>query len=209
MPVFAVHRAFHIRTGQRAAGEAIDAWLSRHEVETISVADVYEACVYLLKHYECVPDLALLGTAWLTEDELSIVRYIRETWPRVGVVIYGGAAETPAFDSSPFTRICRSQAALERVLAEPPAHLLQQLCQQAAPARPLPAAPGLRREVDEPLRRPPAAHETRPADPTEGPQAIGDAPGGPAKASSAETDPPYAPLTAEELSALLERTDET
>jgi len=125
--VFQVRRAVHIRTGQPAAAEAIDAWLSDHDVEVLACADVYEACVHLLREYHNVPEMVVIGTDWLAPDELAIVRYARETWPRAAIVVYGAGA-SPAPEASPLTIACGSDAALRTVLADSPAQLLERLC---------------------------------------------------------------------------------
>ncbi len=138
--MFAVRRAVHIRTGQRAAAEALDGWLAQHAVEVVGLPDVYDGCVYLLRNYATVPDLVLIGVDWLAEDEFALVRYVRETWPRAGVVIYGSSAATPSFDWAAWTYTCRSDAALREMIAEPPAALLQRLAASAAPAPALPPA---------------------------------------------------------------------
>lgn len=147
--MFAVRRAIHICTGQRAAAEALDAWLAQHKVEVVGLPDVYDGCVYLLKNYESVPDLVFIGADWLAEDEFAIVRYVRETWPRAAVVVYGSSAATPSFDWAPWTHTCRTEAALRKLVGQPPAALLQQLADQAAPARTLPTGPGVLGAVDD------------------------------------------------------------
>lgn len=152
-----VRRAIHVRTGQRAAVEAVDAWLAGHGVDVVGLPDVYAACVHILQHYADVPDLVLLGADWLAEDEFALLTYVRQTWPRAGVIVYGSPAGTPLLDILPLMRTCRTEAALRALLAEPPAAVLDALFEQAAalaaplpapeaPAAPAPARPDVRAE---------------------------------------------------------------
>jgi hypothetical protein len=132
--MYVVRRTIHIRTGQGAQSEAVDAWLSRHDVEVAGFADVYAACAYLLKHCDCVPDLVLVGADWLSASEFDIVRYARETWPHVGIVVYGGAQDAPSFEHWPRVRTCRSTAALKALLAGTPTDVLDKMPEEISPA---------------------------------------------------------------------------
>lgn len=129
----AVRSAIHVRTGQRASVEAIDAWLARHHVDTTPLDDVYGACVHLLKQYEQIPDLVLVGSDWLSRDELTLVSYVRHTWPRSGIVVYGDTTPMPSFDFLPLVLICHGAAALRELLAASPADLVQRLGEQLEP----------------------------------------------------------------------------
>jgi hypothetical protein len=128
-----VRSAIHVRTGQRASAEAIDAWLTAQRIEIIPFDDVYAACVHLLQRYEDIPDLAFVGTDWLGSDELQIVSYIRETWPRTGVVVYGHTADAPRCDFLSQTLACRGGAALRELLAATPADVARRLREQLRP----------------------------------------------------------------------------
>jgi hypothetical protein len=140
IPVFEVRSAIHVRTGECAVVEALDHWLARHHVDVIPFADVYDACVHLIKDCEHIPDLALIGADWLADDEFNIVTYIRQTWPRTGIVVYGGARETPLVDLLPMMLTCRTEAALQQLLAGTPTDLVRRLWTDIAePA--LPPAP--------------------------------------------------------------------
>lgn len=153
--VFEVRSAIHVRTGQRGAVEAIDAWLSRHQVAVVPLGDAYQACVYLLKHYQRIPDLALIGADWLADDEIDIISYLRHTWPRTGVLVYGSSPQTPLCELLPLTRTCRGEAALRELLACTPAELLSELCTELAatgapltvPTPAVPTVPGQVRQV--------------------------------------------------------------
>jgi len=127
-----VQSALHIRTGQRASAVALDAWLSRHEVAVVGVEDVYEACVYLLKNYEQVADLVLIGVDGLAEDEAAIIGRVRDTWPRAGIVIYGRPGAFPVPCVAPPLQVCCTTEALDRVLSQTPAQLLDAMDLPAA-----------------------------------------------------------------------------
>lgn len=205
-----VRRAIHIRTGQRAAVDAIDAWLARHDVDVVRVDDVYGACAHLLRHYERIPDLALLGADWLSEEELSIVAYLRHTWPRVGVVVYGAARSTPMLDMMPMTHSCRVENDLARLVAESPDALVQRLRARAASLAP-PSGPATRAAPDHTaeLRAPAVAPAAARVAPREAVERHEIAPGARGAAGPAPVVPPRATLTAEELSALLDADDES
>jgi hypothetical protein len=200
--------------------DAIDAWLTDHEVEAFACADVYEACVHLLREYENVPDLVLMGADWLAEDELGIVRYVRETWPQAVMVLYGAAAPA-GLDLLPLTLTCRTDAGLQELLAKPPAQVVRQLRARAtprSPAAPLPAVaaapagpsvvepPRLRPLKNEPPLPPGSAPTSRPAASPADPD-LSASLGGGLKLTAA--DPPRSILTAEELAALLDLPDES
>ena len=131
--MYAVRNAMHIRTGQRAAAEAVDAWLGQHQVDVAAFADVYAACAFLLKHFDRVPELTFIGADWLAESEFAIARYIRETWPRTGIVLYGSAGVPLGADVAPLVLTCRGEAALREVIALRPAEVLRKIHSTAAP----------------------------------------------------------------------------
>ncbi|MFH1748523.1 MAG: hypothetical protein ABIG44_15930 [Planctomycetota bacterium] len=122
-----VRRAFHLRTGEPGAAEAVEAWLHDHQVESTLLFDAYDACVYLLEHNDQVPDLVFVGTDWLAPDEIQIINYIRETWPGSGIVVYSSSDDAPPLQPTPPTCICRSPAALLELMIEPPAEVLRHL----------------------------------------------------------------------------------
>lgn len=99
----------------------------------IGLADVYEACVHLLRHCDQIADLAFLGADWLTDDEFGLIAHLRQTWPRTVVVVYGGAPAPVRVDLLPLTRGCYGQAALEALLASTPAHVVEGLLPERAP----------------------------------------------------------------------------
>ena len=125
-----VRSALHLRTGETTAAEAISSWLRHYRVGGTDFSDAFEACVYLLEQSEQTPDLAFVGTDWLTPDEFPIIRYIHETWPGVGVIVYGDGGELPPQESGALLWRCRSVDALRQLLAESPSVLLQRLRQR-------------------------------------------------------------------------------
>lgn len=188
-----VRSAIHIRTGQRALVELIDAWLLRHGAQTLPFADVYAACVHLLKHYEDIPDLVLFGADWAAADEFNIVSYIRQTWSRTPIVVYSADGETPLFDLLPLVLTCRGDVAVQRVLAASPTDLVRRLCAELAPVTLYPAQPDLPPARPTPVESAPAG--ARPALVRPG-------------RTMPRTDAPTSVLTPEELSALLDTSEE-
>jgi len=81
--------AIHLRTGDGVVDAAVGDWLERNHTQTVSFSDVFETCVYALSKGTREPSLALIGTDWIAPDELGIIRYLREAWPRVTAVLYG------------------------------------------------------------------------------------------------------------------------
>lgn len=126
-------RAIHIRTGEPGAGQAVDNWLERHGVEQICCVDVLDACAFILKNSARVPDLAFVGMNRLTADDLAIVKYLRETWPAVAIVLYGEHAELDSYARAPRTLVCPSRAALDEILAAPPDNLLAKFWRVSSP----------------------------------------------------------------------------
>jgi hypothetical protein len=199
-------KAIHLRTGDRATDGAISAWLERHGVEIVACADAFEACVFALTHSAATPDLALVGADWLAPDEHAIIGYLRETWPGVTTVVYGGAPAVAGFEAGPLTLVRCSAAAVRRMLAGAPSALLEEsvraLRAQVSPDdgwRPRPQAP------------PPAGTApARPAVRTQDTHVPGDRPA--ARVTGQGSEMPGGPrpatrqtiLTQEELAALLE-----
>jgi hypothetical protein len=128
-------RAIHLCTGDRGTDRAISSWLERHRVEVVGCTDPYEACAFALTHPKPAPDLAVIGADWLAPDELAIVNYFRETWPRVATVVYGSPQVTAGLQATPLTLVCRSGGAIQRLLAGSPDALLDK---PLGPTRPQP-----------------------------------------------------------------------
>ncbi|GAG00236.1 unnamed protein product, partial [marine sediment metagenome] len=129
-------RAIHIRSGEAGAGQAVDNWLERHGVERVCCADVLDACAFILKNSAHVPDLAFVGADRLSVDDLAILRYLRETWPAIGIVLYGEHAELDPHTPATRTLVCPSRAALDEILAASPDRLLAQFWRISSPIEP-------------------------------------------------------------------------
>jgi len=114
--------ALHLRTGDHGNAYAINAWLERHGIQVVNCRDALEACVVLLRQPALTPDWAFIGTQWLDGDDRPIVRYMRQTWPGVTIVLYGGALVELAGDRR--TVVCRTSADLRNMLAGSPDDLL-------------------------------------------------------------------------------------
>lgn len=207
------HRAIHIRTGPPAAANAVERWLRADNVEVAALPDAYAACVHLLREYENVADLALIGTDWLDAQEIRIVHYIRQTWPRIGVVMYG-TGPMPAAESTPLVRVCSTDAALRDLLAQSPTAVLDALTREAQVAfGEVFRAGGKRHEPGAVRANGLKVTPPRPASPRKlvkrmvepEPEYRPDAPG---RLSVTMPDPSPAMLTAEELAALLDASDE-
>lgn len=193
-----VRSAIHVRTGPRAFAEALDAWLLRERVAVTAFDDVYDACGHLLRHYDRIPDLVLIGGDQLLDDEANLVAYFRQTWPRTGVVVYGETQVLPLLDLLPMVRACRGADALHELLAETPTAVVRRLCDEAAPIALTPVAP---RPADQAAADPPACG-TVPARPPEG--EAGNRGGSATHTSGRDAvEPLHAILTPEELEALL------
>jgi hypothetical protein len=141
-----VRRAVHLRTGPRASAEMIDAWFREHAVEVAAFDEVYACCAHLLTHYEQIPDLVFLSSDWLSGDELAIVPYCRQTWPRCGLVIYGDN-EMPPGELVPLVLTCRGRQPLETLLAAGPDELARRF---SAQLRPLVLGPASSQHPDQP-----------------------------------------------------------
>jgi hypothetical protein len=125
--VAGVRRALHIRTGDPALGAPLDDWLRAHQVEIAHCDDALDACAHLLMHGDALPDLALIGTDRLASDELSILRYLREVWPGVAILLYGHETAVAWADPSGLSRRSGSRAAMRELLAGTPADLLESI----------------------------------------------------------------------------------
>jgi hypothetical protein len=192
-----VRRAIHIGCGGTRAAQAVDAWLSRHSIERTCCADAFGACAHLLNSSACVPELAFVGADRLTNDDLVILSYLRETWPAVGIVVYGRNVESDSRTRDARMLVCASAAALHQVLAGSPAHLVARFHHRSSPIGGDGEPEGLFTG-----RGGPAATVTGPTADTKSPRAAQlNCTRGPHPPSP---DAPRSALTREELSVLLE-----
>ena len=207
------HKAIHLRTGDRGTDGAISTWLDCHDVEVVTCADSFDACVQALTELASAPDLALIGIDWLPPDEYSIIHYLRETWPGLTMVLYGSTPMIVEFGKMPLTIACRGAADIRRMLASTPGALVKQ-SHAALPAQSTSSEQWLPRPAESaqfaeapPLEAPPtqpAKIITKRADTT---GAVPSHQVGEPDADSAMTSRPpitQAILTREELAALLE-----
>ncbi|HUU94977.1 MAG TPA: hypothetical protein VM487_04490 [Phycisphaerae bacterium] len=205
-------RAIHIRAGEARAGQAVDNWLEHHGVERVCCADVLDACAFILKNSAHVPDLAYVGVDRLTADDLAIIKYLRETWPAIAIVLYGEHAELNSSTRATRTLVCQSRAALDQILAAPPNHLLAKFWRISSPIEPdTEADDGFIGRNERPTATPRTSDDSDPAD-AKGPAAMSEpleARRGDHASRSHPSPPspsPRSTLTPEELAILLEDT---
>ena len=117
--------AIHIRSGEPGPGRLIDRWLEAHHVPVRDFADAYEACVYLVQHPSATPDLAFVGTDWLLPEEWPIVRYLHETWPGLGLIIYASRSVPGLPEGAALRSVAASARTLESILELEPDNLLR------------------------------------------------------------------------------------
>jgi hypothetical protein len=182
--VFTVRNAIHVQTGQRVLVEQFDRWLERHDVSSAVFEDAYAACVHLLQNYNAIPDLALVGADWLSADELSIIAYIRQTWPRTAIVVYVGQREAPRVELLPLTRVVAGEAAVREWTARTPSERVAEINAELPAVLPVRMARSAEQAGVEALLEPSKA-----------------------AASEADEVAPRELLTAEELAALLGTAD--
>lgn len=161
--MISARRALHLRSGESGASERIDAWLGDYGLDVVHCAHAYEACVFVLKQGERVPDLVIVGTDWLASDELPILEYFRETWPGAAILVYGSRSAEIEPETPSMSACCPTLEALDDVLSETPAEFVRQMrsrcaevveadAEEIVPTRP-PADP------DAPPRREPQEHD--------------------------------------------------
>jgi hypothetical protein len=207
-------RAIHIRAGEARAGQAVDNWLEHHGVERVCRADVLDACVSILKDSAHVPDLAFVGVDRLTADDLAIIKYLRETWPAVAIVLYGEHAGLDPYTQATRTLVCASRAALDGILTENPDRLLARFWRISSPTEPnMGPDSGFIGRNEQPPAAPQTSDDLNQADAIE-PADMSETPEPPRcdDARHSHSPPPCpAPrstLTPEELAILLEDTHE-
>ena len=125
--MFPARTAIHLRTGEADVSDLVDDWLQQYEIHGPIFANAFDTCVYLLQESDKVPDLAFVGVDWLSPDEGDIVHYLRETWPALGIVVYAGGTDTFGCELKGLTQFCPSQVALQQLLEHSPEQLLQVL----------------------------------------------------------------------------------
>ena len=113
--------AIHLCTGQPDEAARIDRWLTAHDVPIEHVEDPFRLCVLMLRQPELAPDMALLGGSGLTGDDWAVLHYLKETWPHIGIIAYGGPElKVP----EPRLLTCRTEIEWQHILAGTPKALL-------------------------------------------------------------------------------------
>lgn len=118
--------AIHLRTADPAWVRVVDTWLDEHELCGVAFADAYDLCVQLIRDPAAVPEFVFIGTDWLGNDELAIVRYVHETWPATPILVYGDDVDRlPVMSTN--VGVLSSLGALRDLLAADRAALLATL----------------------------------------------------------------------------------
>lgn len=198
-------RTLHVRTGLPTLAGDVDGWLAAHGIDAVTLNDAFDACQHALTSYEQAPELVFIGIDGLERDERQIVRYLRDTWPGLAIVLYGSdAAEHWSADPLLIAADCRP--ALRALLTVPPAELVAQIRRGSVRTAPrgraaTPAAP-------EPSHKAPVAPRgSEPASPVhEAPPPVALTP--PTVLHVTPLEPTSVSLTAEELAALLDAADD-
>jgi len=140
-------RALHVRTGERWAVDAVEAWLTRHGLAVVGCADPYEACAMLAKlagkmptppmgagataglpgtaqeRWHAVPAVVCVGLDRLSGDEHELLTYVRRAWGQAPILIYGEPMVPLTVAPGGPTWWCCSRESLTAILARPPESL--------------------------------------------------------------------------------------
>lgn len=207
-------RVLHVRSAASPLIDDVDAWVASQSVECVRLGDAFDACTYALTHFEAAPALAFVGCDALPADERQVIRYLRQIWPALAIIVYGSDVAN-AWSSDPLLVTAGTRSSLGALLARSAAELVAHV-RRAQASNPRRAAP-----LSAPVRAPESRTPVRPREEEEqedlqvaaSPAAESvwlEAP--PARASGGPPPilsvPPMEPasvsLTAEELAALLE-----
>lgn len=120
-------RAIHVRCGEDGLAARVDRWLSANQVVTSDASDPYHACVALAEKSAVEADLVFVGLDWLTDDELSLLNFVRDTWKNCVVVAYSDDRSRQILLRDPLTYVCREPAQLVAILAGSAADLVQRV----------------------------------------------------------------------------------
>ncbi len=116
--------AIHICVGDRTAEDAVNDWLQEGGATVVDLGDAYAATTYLIRHRDQPPCICAVGAHWLRTDEMVLLTYIRRTWPRTPLVVYGLPPGERLPDDAGHAIVCRSPAELQSLLSEPLESLL-------------------------------------------------------------------------------------
>lgn len=111
--------AIHICVGDRTAEDAVNDWLQAGGATVVELGDAYAATAWLIRHRDQPPGICVVGAHWLRSDELVLLTYIRRTWPRTPLVVYGLPPGERLPDDAGHAIVCRSPAELQALLSEP------------------------------------------------------------------------------------------
>ena len=149
-------RAFHVRSGEHSLAARVDRWLVANRVVTSDASDPYHACVALAEKSGVDADLAFVGLDWLSDDELSLLNFVRETWKDCVVVAYSDDRSRQILLRDPLTCICREPAQLAAILASSATDLIQRIHSAVGTTAPQPRSRYTHRPVSPPPAAPPA-----------------------------------------------------
>lgn len=107
----------HLSTAERSASADVSAWAEAcGDAEVMVCGDAFDACVQALQPSASY-DLIFVGTDRLAVDEFVVVRYLRESFPKAVLILYGQDAGLVEYSVMPLTAVYRSRAALGELLA--------------------------------------------------------------------------------------------
>ncbi len=119
----------HLRTSQDADAQAVERWLSQHDLHSNVCRDAFELCARALRQPEIMPDLVLVGLDWLSPDDLAVCDHVSDTWPAAVVVGYTHGERVPDHLSPPPHVRCFP---LPQLLRLKPADLLRRSVRDSA-----------------------------------------------------------------------------
>lgn len=127
-------RAFHVRSGEHGLAARIDRWLIANRLAISEAPDPYHACVELAENSAVQADLVFVGLDWLSDDELSLLGFVRDTWKNCVLVAYSDDRSRQILLRDPLTCICREPAQLAAILSASATDLIQRIRSAASTA---------------------------------------------------------------------------
>lgn len=116
--------AVHVCTGERALAARVEAWLAANGVVVQCVDNAFETCVLLSRKLGDPPNLVIVGLDWLSDDELALLSYIRDTWTNAVLVAYADDRSRQIILRDPMTCVCCEPAQLASLMSGTVADLL-------------------------------------------------------------------------------------
>ncbi|MCA9243547.1 MAG: hypothetical protein KDA32_06310 [Phycisphaerales bacterium] len=111
-----IHSAVLARTGEFSSNTSLAKWLRRSGIDLIEVPDAVSLCAAACTRLEA-PDLAVIGSDWIQQNERQVVDYVRQAWPDAIILVHGRDADAYCGRS---TMTIDSPAKLQRLLATAP-----------------------------------------------------------------------------------------